>query len=166
MTTRPGVDGVRLISSYVQTIDGTPDEVFPLLCPVREAEWVDGWVGRPVHAPSGVAEADGVYATRHDGEAEETLWLVTRFDRAAHEIEFATFVPGRQVFRLAVAVRPLGPARSAVSIRYVRTGISAAGNAILAELERTDGDSAMMREWEADMNRYLSSTRLGPSALQ
>ena len=33
----------RIIHTYRQTIDATPEKVFPLLCPVREAEWLDGW---------------------------------------------------------------------------------------------------------------------------
>ncbi len=33
----------RVSHEYTQTNDAPPDEVFPLLCPVRESEWVPGW---------------------------------------------------------------------------------------------------------------------------
>jgi len=28
---------------YAQNIHAPPQAVFPLLCPVREGEWLDGW---------------------------------------------------------------------------------------------------------------------------
>jgi hypothetical protein len=33
----------RVTHTYTQKLDATPERVFPLLCPVREAEWADGW---------------------------------------------------------------------------------------------------------------------------
>lgn len=33
----------RITRTYHQTINAVPETVFPLLCPVREAEWLDGW---------------------------------------------------------------------------------------------------------------------------
>ena len=33
----------RVTRSYRQQIDGSPTEVFPLLCPVRERDWLHGW---------------------------------------------------------------------------------------------------------------------------
>ena len=156
--------GVRLVSTYTQVIDATPERVFPLLCPVREAAWVDGWVGRPVFAGSGVAEPDGVYVTQRAQQSPNTLWVVTRLDPTTRDVEFVGFVPRRQVFRLCIAVRSLDLHRSQVAIAYVRTGITTEGNTELEELRRTNGDAAMMREWELDMNHYLTTGRARHSA--
>ena len=38
-------------------------EVFPLLCPVREYEWIPDWRCRMVYSKSGVAERDAVFTT-------------------------------------------------------------------------------------------------------
>lgn len=157
-------EGMRVVSSYLQVIEGTPDVVFPLLCPVREAEWVDGWQGWPIYAQSGVAEPDGVFASRHGDDPQETIWLVSRLDAGAGDIELVAFVPGRQVFRLSIAVRPLGERQSEVAVRYVRTGISPEGNSSLHDLQQRDGDTDMMREWELDMNHFLvTGTRRAPA---
>ena len=32
----------RVIRGYCQTINAKPADVFPLLCPVKEAQWLDG----------------------------------------------------------------------------------------------------------------------------
>jgi len=42
--------------SYRQIIHARPDVVFPLLCPVREAEWLDGWDYKMIYSESGVVE--------------------------------------------------------------------------------------------------------------
>ena len=33
----------RVKHSYTQSIKGTPEQVFPLLCQVRETDWIAGW---------------------------------------------------------------------------------------------------------------------------
>ena len=48
----------RVTRTYTQGLAGTPEVVFPLLCPVREADWIDGWDPVLVASETGVAEAD------------------------------------------------------------------------------------------------------------
>ena len=31
--------------TFNQLNEGTPEQVFPLLCPVREKDWLDGFIG-------------------------------------------------------------------------------------------------------------------------
>jgi hypothetical protein len=52
------VDSGRIIRSYTQHIEARPEDVFPLLCPVREADWLAGWMDglEMVHSGSGLAE--------------------------------------------------------------------------------------------------------------
>ena len=68
----------RVIRSYVQRLDGPSSAVFPLLCPVREAEWIVGWDPRLVVTASGVAERDCVFVT--EASPHEAVWYVTRHD--------------------------------------------------------------------------------------
>ena len=60
------IDSGRTVRSYTQRIEAPPDSVFPLLCPVREAEWLAGWseVLEMVHSDSGLAEDGCVFMTR------------------------------------------------------------------------------------------------------
>jgi len=48
----------RVTRSYVQTIEGTPEEIMPLYCPVREAEWCAGWDPIVVYSESGLGKSD------------------------------------------------------------------------------------------------------------
>ncbi len=152
--------GQRSVKSYTQTIRASPGRIFPLLCPVREAEWADGWVGRPVFAASGVAEENGVYATEHEGETAPTIWFITKRDPVAHETEFVYFLPGRQVVRLSLGIEKSGADSSKVHVTYIRTGISDEGNTMVTEALRTGAFEKMMKEWEDAMNHYLATGQL------
>jgi len=78
----------RVTHEYTQTNDAPPDRVFPLLCPVREADWVPGWQYKMIYSKSGVAEAGCVFTTAND-DGTETTWLVTEYNPAAFRIAFA-----------------------------------------------------------------------------
>src|SRR6266481_7636473 len=51
----------RATHTYRQTLRAPPAKVFPLLCPVREAEWAEGWLPELVISSSGIAEGDCVF---------------------------------------------------------------------------------------------------------
>ena len=52
----------RATHTYRQKLCATPARVFPLLCPVREREWADGWLPDLVITSSGVAERDPAWS--------------------------------------------------------------------------------------------------------
>ena len=65
----------RITRTYRQTINAPPEKVFPLLCPVREAEWLDGWCYNMTYSASGLVEKGAVFSTPAEGEAD-TVWIV------------------------------------------------------------------------------------------
>ena len=90
----------RVTRSYVQTIAGTPEEIMPLYCPVREAEWCAGWDPVVVYSESGVVEPDCVFVTG-DGTVE-SAWFVTRYEPATGRVEITS-----QNHGFAVAIESL-----------------------------------------------------------
>ncbi len=46
----------RVEHRCVQRNPAPPEQVFPLLCPVREADWVPDWRYRMIYSRTGVAE--------------------------------------------------------------------------------------------------------------
>jgi hypothetical protein len=147
---------VRVTRTYLQTLAGTPDEVFPLLCPVREAEWASGWDPRLVLSRSGFVEFDCVFTTEDSGR--EAVWIVTEHDSSAHLVEMLKVVPGHTVTRLRISLRPRGPAQSHAEITYSWTALSAEGESFVQG--RTEQAwAAFMREWEEELNTFLRATR-------
>ena len=145
----------RITRSYRQTISASPDVVFPLLCPVREAEWLDGWKYRMLSSQTGLVEEGAVFSTPGDGE-EDTVWIVTRHDPALRAIEFTRFTPGSRVCVLRIGVTPTDRGRSLVDIVYTYTAITTAGHAFIDRLTEESFQEAMTF-WEKSMNHWLDT---------
>jgi hypothetical protein len=71
---------------YGRDFNTTPLELFPLLCPTTEYDWLPGWNCELLHSESGYTEYNVVFKTRFFG-AEE-LWVCTRFE-PGRAIEYA-----------------------------------------------------------------------------
>ena len=65
----------RATRSYTQKLVAAPEAVFPLLCPVREADWIAGWDPLLVVSGSGVAERDCVFTTA--ASPADAIWYIT-----------------------------------------------------------------------------------------
>ena len=91
----------RIAHEYTQTNSASPERVFPLLCPVREAEWVPDWQYRLIYSESGIAELGCVFTTRDD-DGSETTWVVTEYAPVAFKIAFAWFTPGLLVAQINI----------------------------------------------------------------
>jgi hypothetical protein len=147
-----GFKATRITRSYGQTINARPGVVFPLLCPVRETEWLDGWEYEMIYSLSGLAEEGCVFSTPGDGEAD-TIWVISRHDKENHIIEFTRFTPGSRTCVLKVAVNPKGNDTSNVDISYAYTGITANGNAWIDNFTE-DMFLDAVKFWEMSMNHF------------
>jgi hypothetical protein len=145
---------VRATHTYVQHLVAPPGEVFPLLCPVREMDWVPGWEPGVVISASGVAERDCVFTTP-DGE-HEAIWTIVEHDPEAHAVEMLKVTPGYTVTRLRITLAP-EPDGTAATITYSYTALSEEGERFVAT-RTPEAYEAFMREWEEQMNRYLLAT--------
>lgn len=148
-------DARRLVRSYRQAIDATPAVVFPLLCPVRETEWLEGWAYRMNYSACGLVEQGAVFTTSRPGEPD-TVWVVSRLDASSHVVEFCRFTPGSRTCLLKIVVSPRGTDGSWVDVSYEYTSIAPAGNDFL----ETWTDAAFLRDmrfWEASMNHFLET---------
>jgi hypothetical protein len=150
-----GFKAKRITTSYEQTIYADPVQVFELICPVREAEWLDGWDYRLIFSESGFAEEGCVFISRQPGE-NDTIWLITKRDIEKREIEFVRVTPESRIARLVVAVKQKETNVSRVQITYTFTALCQEGNRILAELTK-EKFSETMKFWETSMNYYLQT---------
>ena len=76
----------RVRHSFTQSINGTPGQVFPLLCPVREVDWIPGWTTDWVISQSGVAEQNCIFQTPpRPGAGVASKWVITRHDAIEHD---------------------------------------------------------------------------------
>jgi len=145
--------GKRVTHEYTQTNLATPEQVFPLLCPVREADWVPGWEYRLIYSESGLAEAGCVFVTPNQN-GSETTWVVTEYNSALLRIAFAWVNPGLVAAQIRIWLEANSAGKTTAHIGYTYTGLSAEGN---REVERYDEKwfRHKMQSWEVAINHYL-----------
>ncbi len=68
-------------------IGAQPSRVFPLLCPVEELKWIEGWNFRMIYSEGGRNEEQCIFAERITGPhlfgadaPEETRWITTAWE--------------------------------------------------------------------------------------
>ena len=145
----------RITRAYRQTINATPEKVFPLLCPVREAEWLDGWQYDMIYSKSGLVEDGAVFSTQYEGE-EDTIWIVSKHDSSKREVEFVRFTNDSKTCLLKIAVKPKGEHSSYVEVSYMYTGITPSGNDFVDDFTE-DAFLEAVTFWEKSMNYFLET---------
>ena len=93
----------RVKRNYCQTINATPEIIFPLLCPVREAEWLDGWDYKMIYSETGLAEEGAVFTTPYKNE-EDTIWMITKYEKNNYKVDFARVTPNSRTSILKIKV--------------------------------------------------------------
>ncbi len=116
---------VRVTRSYTQKLRGKPDEIFPLLCPVREKDWIQGWDPLTVYTHSGFAEKNCVFTT---GEGQpDAIWVMTDFDPNNHRLEIIKLTPGMTVARITIALSENASGGTDAEVSYLYTAITQEG---------------------------------------
>ncbi|MEL7122012.1 MAG: hypothetical protein AAFO07_21370 [Bacteroidota bacterium] len=145
--------GKQKTLTYTQLNNAKPEEVFPLLCPVREKDWLDGWNYQMVHSKSGLIEQDCVFTTPHHGD-QVTVWQVTQYDIENMKIEFLRVSPAEHVVKINISLAPNPEGNTIVNISYQFTALNEAQNELIEnELEREFKNN--MEWWEKAINYYL-----------
>lgn len=144
----------RVSRSFTQHLNAPPPAVFELLCPVREADWVNDWRPKLVLTDSGYAEPGCVFIT--PGIPEDALWLITVHDPEAYRLEIIKMIPGVVVGRISVTLAAQGEKKCTADITYAYTSISDHGDRALQEFTE-DHFKGFMEIWEKELNHYLST---------
>ena len=143
----------RATHSYVQHLVASPDRVFPLLCPVREADWIEGWDPLQVTSATGVAERDCVFVTA--AEPADAIWYITRHEADAGFVEMLKVTPGVTACRLSIQLQAT-PQGCDATVTYLHTSLGTpAGDAFVAAFS-AEYYRQFMRDWEDRLNHYLA----------
>lgn len=142
----------RVARTYTQTLIGDPSKVFPLLCPVREADWIEGWDPISVVSNSGVAERDCVFITA--AQPQNSIWYVTRHEPNRF-VEMLKITPGVTACKLTIELTSSGGGSQA-NITYMHTSLGPEGDAFVDSFTESYY-AKFMQDWEARMNYYLKN---------
>lgn len=143
----------RAAHTYRQRLCASPAKVFPLLCPVREAEWADGWLPERVISASGVAERDCVFIT--PDKPGTAFWYITRHEPEKFFVEMLKIVPGLTACRLNIQLAEEGTGCIA-DITYTHTSLGPAGDEFVAKFT-AEYYQQFMQVWEKALNHFLTT---------
>ncbi|HVR43421.1 MAG TPA: hypothetical protein VMS56_08240 [Thermoanaerobaculia bacterium] len=142
---------VRVTRTYNQRLFAEPNRVFPLLCPVLESQWVEGWDPRLVISESGIAERDCVFVT---GDPE-AIWVVTEYV-PPERIEFVKVTPGVTASRITIGLERAAEGETRAEVIYSHTALGPEGERYVAEMTE-DAWLRFITEWEEALNRHLGA---------
>ena len=145
------VTPTRAVHTYTQHLVAPPEAVFPLLCPVREADWIEGWDPLLVVSDSGVAERDCVFVT--PAQPADAIWYITRHEPESGFVEMIKMTPKVTACRLSIQLRAVEGGCEA-DITYAHTSLGPDGDAFVASFT-ADFYRRFMQDWESRINHYL-----------
>lgn len=151
------IEPVRVERSYIQNLRGKPQEIFPLLCPVREKEWVEGWDPLTVYTRSGFAEKDCVFTTGED--KPDSIWMITDFDTERYRLEIVKFSPGMTVARITITLLENGMGQTDAEVVYRYTAVSPDGEEFVKGYSEEFFEQFMQFS-ESALNSFLDEQHL------
>ncbi len=142
--------------SQSQRVAAPPAAVFPLLCPVREFDWIPEWDCRLVYTASGLAEPGCVFQTDRAADGGLDTWVISRHEPPLR-IGFVRINPLRAI-QYDIRLEPVGDDSTILVWKQVITALSDEGDSHVAALLEADF-VAGIEKLEELMNRYLESNR-------
>ncbi|OQW98259.1 MAG: hypothetical protein BWK74_04965 [Desulfobacteraceae bacterium A6] len=142
----------RVTRTFTQQLVAEPTKVFPLLCPVREADWIDDWDPLVVFSESGAAELDCVFLTK--ASPSNAIWYINRHEPGKGFLEMIKITPTVTACKLTIQLCQV-EGGSEAKITYAHTSLGPEGDAFVKSFTE-DHYRQFMRDWEARINHYLS----------
>jgi hypothetical protein len=129
------------------------DDVFPLLCPKREEEWIPGWECETIRSHSGYNEEGAIFRTTKP-YGTELYWNTLQYDIVSKVVDFLITAPHRYMFRFRINVSVGNDGLLMLSFSQTFTSVSEEGNELLNQYKAEDF-ADRLRNLGEFMNRYL-----------
>ncbi|WP_432665884.1 hypothetical protein R9X47_06260 [Wukongibacter baidiensis] len=145
----------RLERNYKQTLHGKKEEIFKLLCPVREKEWLQGWDYTMIYSESGLAEKGCVFETDNDFGSYQ--WIMTKYDDGDYGIQFVKFIQSKLIVVIDIQLTDGKGDIVYCEIKYTFTAINDDIIEQMHEENTIDVFNGHMKLWEDSINHFLKT---------
>jgi len=143
----------RITKTYQQVNCGSPEVVFPLLCPVREADWLEDWEYTMIYSESGLAERGCIFSTKFNQD-KSTYWYISVYDIESKNIEFVRITDKEVAVKINIHLDDNYDGTTTSTISYEYTALTEKQNDWI-EKESDKYFTEMMVEWEKSINHYI-----------
>jgi Polyketide cyclase / dehydrase and lipid transport len=145
----------RVSHVYQQHLVAPPERVLPLLTPLGERAWAEGWDPQMRWEPPG-GGAGTLFVVRHPGEPD-TVWVLDNFDPGEGHVHYIHVTPGSDVTEIDIRLRPEGSGATVATVRYTWTSLGPPGVALVRS-KTAAAYLASMRHWEHALNHHLAGS--------
>lgn len=152
---RPETERIRKKFEGRQSIPAPPAAVFPLLCPVREYDWIPEWDCKLVYTESGLAERDCVFQTERDGDGGIDTWVICRHE-PDHLVEFVRINHLRAI-RYEIRLSSISEGSTTLVWSQIITALSDEGDQHVARMREEDFVQGIAK-MEALLKNYLAGS--------
>ena len=151
-------EGTRIQHDFSIEYDYSPEQLFPLMCPVREYDWMSSWKGTIVYTESGYAEKYVVFYHKvpfplHNKKA---YWTATQYDPDRF-LQWCITVPDLCIVVIDGKLNPLPGGRTRIDYQYRITGLSKTGNKAIKEKFSLENLLAEINQAKKEMEYYLKT---------
>lgn len=151
------IQPARKKHSCTQVWKGTRDEVFPLLCPVKEKDWTPDWNPKLVISNSGVIEQECLFV--EEDTPSDAIWVVSKHDPVNFEVAMYRILPGVIVGRFAITLDRDGGKTTCANVSYEQTALGKDGEKIVNEFT-AESFTEFMDEFTLAINHYLTNGKM------
>lgn len=144
----------RAIKQHTMLLEGSPETIFPLLCPARESEWIETWRCTMVYSDSGLAEQDCVFRTDFPQDGPRDTWVLSSYERPKL-VEFVR-VNGIRAIRYTIILRQKAEGKTEAEWKQVITGLNDVGDRFVEGLSDEEFGRRMERLQQM-LNHYLTT---------
>ncbi len=148
----------RVTKRYTHEIEAARSEIFPLLCPTREYDWIEGWTCKMVYSESGYAENNCIFTTSFPRQVEE-MFVVSRYEPEQFIIEFVIISPETYVMKFDISLDECGDRTTRINWAHTLTSLSERGDEFIAQYIEKHYTAAMTRLSEA-LDHYCRTGKM------
>jgi len=147
----------RTIKSYTMSLESNPEVIFPLLCPVREYEWIQPWQCEMIYTNSGIVELDCVFKTNFQEDGPEDTWVVSYYEPPRH-IEFVRVNSIRSI-RYSIELTQQENKTTQALWKQIITGLNTEGDNFVASY-KDEAYHEEMRTLEKMINHFIKTKEM------
>jgi hypothetical protein len=144
----------RIRLSHTQNYEASASQVFPLLCPTREYDWIETWQCQLVYSDSGYAENNCIFTTDFPEDGGHETWVVIAYE-PNRSIQFVR-VGAIKVIRYNITLSDHSDGSSSAEWEQIITALNEEGNHFIENLSQ-DRYSKEKKILESLLNHYLKT---------
>lgn len=113
------------------------DDIFPLLCPKREEEWIPSWECETIWSSSGYNEEGAIFKTMKP-YGTMLYWNTLKYDEVNKVVDFLITAPHLYMFRFRIDIVTGEDGMLTLSFSQTFTSVSEEGNDLLNQYKSQD----------------------------